>query len=277
MLKPPGPTIPGMTDTLDFVKNLWGSMHLPGAGLSGMSAIPGPPLSTEDLDKRIADLKAVESWLNLNLSMLRGSIQALEVQRGTLATLKTMSASMAEAMRQSGVSAEKMAAMPFAPFFGQPGMTGMGGKPADAPAASSPAASGNGNGNGGASAGAKGAPGGAAAQPGAATPPPGDPLSDGAAAAAAAMGMPAAMAWWNMLQDQFTQAVNAAMGPAAAAASAANQDGHGAPKAQGNGDKAAAEPAGSGAPDPEAQAADPKAGVGAAGKARASRPKSDKA
>jgi hypothetical protein len=90
MLKPP---MPGMTDTLEFVKNLWGGMHIPGAmpgmaGVPGIPPIPGAGMSVEDLDKKIADLKAVEAWLTLNQSMLHGSIQALEIQRGTLATLK---------------------------------------------------------------------------------------------------------------------------------------------------------------------------------------------
>lgn len=177
MLKPPASPIPGMTDTLDFVKNLWGSMHLPGASLPGMSGLAGPPLSVEDLDKRIADMKAVESWLNLNLTMLRGTIQALEVQRGTLLTLRTMGASMAEAMRQSGVSAEKMAGMPFAPFF-------------TPPAAGSPEAP---------------------KKPAEPAEPAAEPPN------AATAGMPAAMAWWNMLQDQFTQAVTVAMAPDAGA------------------------------------------------------------
>ena len=144
MLKPSAPAMPGMTDTLDFVKNLWGSMQIPGTGLPGMPGMPGlaaPPMSPEDLDKRIADLRAVESWLNLNLTMLRGSIQALEVQRGTLMTLKTMGASMAEAMRQSGVSAEKMAANPFAAFFGAQGQGGgAAAKPAAGATAAKPAA-----------------------------------------------------------------------------------------------------------------------------------------
>jgi hypothetical protein len=165
MQKPPGATMPGMTDTLDFVKNLWGSMNIPGVTMST------PPLSTDELDKRIADLKAVETWLNLNITMLRGTIQTMEVQRATLASLKSMGASMAEVMRQSGVSADKMAGMSFGPFFGQP------------------------------AAGADS--GGGTAQPGAAAQDP----------AAAATGMPAAMAWWNMLQDQFTQAVTTAMAP----------------------------------------------------------------
>src|SRR5438067_12137280 len=138
MLKPPAPSIPGMTDTLDFVKNLWGSMNIPGTGMSGLG---GPTLSTDDLDKRIADLKAVESWLNMNLSMLRGTIQAMEVQRGTLAALKSMGASMAEAMRQSGASADKMGANPFASFFNPAAGAPAAPPPARAPSASAPSAS----------------------------------------------------------------------------------------------------------------------------------------
>jgi hypothetical protein len=197
-----------MTDTLDFVKNLWGSMNLPGTNMSGMAA---PPMSVEDLDKRIADLKAVESWLNINLTMLRGTIQTMEVQRSTLSTLKAMGASMAEAMRQSGVSTEKMAAMPFGPFFGQ--------QAAGAAAADQQSA------------------------PGAAPDP------------AAAMGMPAALAWWNMLQEQFTQAVATAMGPA-----------DGAPKTEAQGEAA-----------PEQPPQEPQAQPNGNGRTRGGKPKADKA
>jgi hypothetical protein len=148
MAKPNTPNIPGaasMTDSLEFVKNLWGSMGVPGMNVPGLAV---PSLAPEDLDKKIADLKAVESWLNVNMSMLRGTIQALEVQRTTLETLKTMSASFAQAMGQ--------------------------------PVPAGPAA-------------------------------PTDP--------AAAM-LPAATAWWNLLQDQFKQAVASTM-PVDASATAA--------------------------------------------------------
>jgi hypothetical protein len=221
MMKPPAANMPGMTDTLDFVKNLWGSMNLPGTNMPGMAA---PPMSVEDLDKRIADLKAVESWLNMNVTMLRGTIQTMEVQRSTMSTLKAMGASMAEAMRQSGVSAEKMAAMPFGAFFAQPG-AGTG-------AATAP-------GNEG---------GGATAQPG-------SPAPDQQAAPdpAAAMGMPAAMAWWNMLQEQFTQAVATAMTPA-----------DGAAKAEAPMPEAPTEPA-------------PQAAPNGNGRTRGGKPKADKA
>ncbi|MFC5481276.1 PhaM family polyhydroxyalkanoate granule multifunctional regulatory protein [Massilia suwonensis] len=161
MLKPPSQNVPGMTDTLEFVKNLWGSMGVPGVTMpgSGAGSLGTPALSVEELDKRITDLKAVENWLNLNLSMLRTSIQAFEVQRGTLATLKTMSDNMAQAMGQKG---EQTASLPpFAAFFNAAGVQQAGTPPADG-------------------------------------------------AAPDAM-MPAAMAWWNLLQDQFRQAVASAM------------------------------------------------------------------
>jgi len=179
--------MPGMTDTLEFVKNLWGGMNIPGAmpGMGGMP-MPGAGLSVEDLDKKIADLKAVESWLNLNLGMLRGSIQALEIQRGTLATLKAMGDSMAQAMSQTGAASDAAMA-PFAQFFTQAAQ-------AAAPAAARPADS---------------------AAPPPPAPPPSAPAPEtppqGAEAAHAAM--PAAVAWWNLLQDQFRQAVASAMPP----------------------------------------------------------------
>lgn len=261
MLKPPSATIPGVTDTLDFVKNLWGSMNIPGAGMSGMAGIASPAMSVEDLDKRIADMKAVESWLNLNLTMLRGTIQTMEVQRSTLATLKSMGASMAEAMRQSGVSAEKMANMPFAPFFGQPAQGASSAPAASSTASSKPGAAAAGGsaqpGTGSASGSASGTAAGAA--PGAA---PGTAGAD----AGAAMGMPAAMAWWNLLQDQFTQAVATAMTPSSASNAAA-------PEGK-DGDKPAAPSQQQAQPAPPDAAPDSGNGNG---KARAGKPKADKA
>lgn len=178
--------MPGMTDTLEFVKNLWGGMNIPGAmpGMGGMS-MPGAGLSVEDLDKKIADLKAVESWLNLNLGMLRGSIQALEIQRGTLATLKAMGDSMAQAMSQTGAASDAAMA-PFAQFFAQAAQAAAPARPADAPSPSSP-------------------------------PPEAATVAGAEAQEANSAAMPAAVAWWNLLQEQFRQAVASAMPPDGAA------------------------------------------------------------
>lgn len=188
MANPQMPQIPGaavVTDTLDFVKNLWGSMSVPGMGMPGITA---PTMSVEELDKKISDLKAVEAWLNLNTSMLRGSIQALEVQRGTIATLKSMGASLAAAITQPGASEKSVfESVPYASaFFQQAAPAAPAPKPAPAPAP--------------------------APEPAAAVP------DDAGNQAAAQLANPSA--WWNLLQDQFKQAVSTAMSPDAASAAA---------------------------------------------------------
>lgn len=73
------------SDPMDFLKNMWGNM---GFTLPGMVT---PTLDTDELGKRIADLKAVEGWMKSNLSLLQMSIQALEMQRSTLAAFQQMS------------------------------------------------------------------------------------------------------------------------------------------------------------------------------------------
>ncbi len=49
-----------------------------------------PTLNVEELDKRIEELKNVHFWLEQNSRALGATIQALEVQKMTLATLKGM-------------------------------------------------------------------------------------------------------------------------------------------------------------------------------------------
>ena len=49
-----------------------------------------PTLNPEELEKRIEELRTVQFWLEQNARMLGATIQALEVQRMTLSTLKTM-------------------------------------------------------------------------------------------------------------------------------------------------------------------------------------------
>lgn len=202
MLKPQMPHIPGVgavSDTLDFVKNLWGSMSVPGISIPGMVT---PTLSVDELDKKIADLKAVESWLNLNLSMLRGTIQALEVQRGTIATLKSMGAALSNAVKQPGANEKSvLAAAPYASAFFSHPMVEPAAKvevkpepkpepvPVPAPARTA------------------------------------EPAAAGGAASPAAAAMANPSLWWNMLQDQFKQAVSTALSSdAMAGASAMAQD-----------------------------------------------------
>ncbi len=75
------------SDPMEFLKSLWGNTGMPLPGLVT------PTLDTNELEKRIADLKAVEGWLKTNLGMLQMTIQSLEMQRATLSALQAISQS----------------------------------------------------------------------------------------------------------------------------------------------------------------------------------------
>ena len=87
-----GKFIPGF----DFLQGLAQSA---GSGANPMGRVPqwvAPTVSVEEVDKRIAELKAVQFWLEQNGRALAATIQALEVQRMTLSTLQGMNVSMSE-------------------------------------------------------------------------------------------------------------------------------------------------------------------------------------
>jgi len=67
-----------------------------GAGLNFAQA-----LNPEEIERRISELKVVENWLKLNLSMLTSTIQGLEVQLATIQTLKSFAAMGAQANEAS--------------------------------------------------------------------------------------------------------------------------------------------------------------------------------
>lgn len=83
-----------MNDPLNFMRKMWGNM---GFSLPGMVA---PTFDLEELDKRIKDMKAVEGWLRMNLSMLQMTIQGLEMQRTTVSTVQAMGQMASETARQ---------------------------------------------------------------------------------------------------------------------------------------------------------------------------------
>lgn len=85
-----GKFVPGF----DFLQNL--AKQAAGGASQSIPQLPNlgswvaPTLSVEELDKRIDELKAVQFWLDQNAMALKATIQALEVQKMTLATLKGM-------------------------------------------------------------------------------------------------------------------------------------------------------------------------------------------
>ena len=69
-------------DPFELFRRLWGPLGVP---LPGMAM---PTLDPKELDKRIADLRSIEGWLNMNLNMVKFSIQGLELQRATLNAMR---------------------------------------------------------------------------------------------------------------------------------------------------------------------------------------------
>lgn len=91
-----------MTAATDFAKLVPGFDFLQGLVKNAGSALPNigqwvaPTLNPEELEKRIEELRTVQFWLEQNARMLGATIQAMEVQRMTLSTLKTMNVSMGD-------------------------------------------------------------------------------------------------------------------------------------------------------------------------------------
>ncbi|MDQ0016926.1 ribosomal protein L12E/L44/L45/RPP1/RPP2 [Variovorax boronicumulans] len=113
----------------DFLKNLAGGAA---AGAGAASSVPGipslaswvaPTLSVEEVDKRIQELKTVQYWLEQNGHALKATIQALEVQKMTLSTLRGMNVRMedlASVFTKQAAAAAAPAPAPFAAAAPEP-------------------------------------------------------------------------------------------------------------------------------------------------------------
>jgi methyl-accepting chemotaxis protein len=80
----------------DFLQNLAKSASQTVPQMPNMANWIAPTLNEEELEKRIAELKAVHFWLDQNSKALGATVQALEVQKMTLATLKGMNFNMGD-------------------------------------------------------------------------------------------------------------------------------------------------------------------------------------
>ncbi|HEX5094075.1 MAG TPA: PhaM family polyhydroxyalkanoate granule multifunctional regulatory protein [Burkholderiales bacterium] len=65
-------------DPFEMFRRLWGPLGLPVPGMAM------PTLDPKEVEKRVAELRSVEQWLQVNLNMVRFAIQGLEVQRSAL-------------------------------------------------------------------------------------------------------------------------------------------------------------------------------------------------
>jgi hypothetical protein len=204
-----------MSDIPNFAKLVPGFDFLQGLVKNAGSALPSmgqwvaPTLNPEELQKRIDELKTVQFWLEQNAKMLGTTIQALEVQRMTLSTLKTMNVQMTDlrdAMKVAPVAsagaAASAAAGSVANSFGadalmQAARNAMGNiagmaKPAAAAPEPQPAPE-------------------PAPAPAPKAKPKAGPAKAADAPAVAASGVVDPMQWWGALTKQFTQLAATAM------------------------------------------------------------------
>jgi len=68
-------------DLFEFFQKMWNPTSFP------LPGIFTPTLDPEEIDKKIAELSSVESWLKMNLTFLQMTIKTLEMQKSALQTL----------------------------------------------------------------------------------------------------------------------------------------------------------------------------------------------
>ena len=72
----------GSKDWFEQFQKMWNPMNFP---------LPGavqPTMDPDELNKKIVELKAVESWLKTNLGFLEMTIKSMEMQKSALETLR---------------------------------------------------------------------------------------------------------------------------------------------------------------------------------------------
>lgn len=112
----------------DFLQNLTQGASNSAPQIPNMSSWIAPTISVEEIEKRISELKSVQFWLEQNSRALSATIQALEVQKMTLSTLKGMNFSMADMANAFTIKTPDASAKPKATPAAAPA-------PAPAPAA----------------------------------------------------------------------------------------------------------------------------------------------
>ena len=82
-------------DFFEFMQKMWNPMGFP---IPGMIA---PTMNVEDLDKKIAELKAVETWLMMNTGFVQMTVKTREMQRAGLESLQAAGKAAADSMKKT--------------------------------------------------------------------------------------------------------------------------------------------------------------------------------
>jgi hypothetical protein len=106
---------PALTKLVPGFEFLQGLVKNAGAAMPSVGQWIAPTLDPAEIDKRIEELRTVQFWLEQNARMLAATIQALEVQRMTLSTLKTMNVAVGDIGQAMQLRAPEQAAAGGAP------------------------------------------------------------------------------------------------------------------------------------------------------------------
>ncbi len=69
-------------DLFDFMQKMWNPMSFP---LPGMIT---PTVDIGEIEKKIGELKTVETWLTMNTGFVQMTIKTLEMQKAALQSLR---------------------------------------------------------------------------------------------------------------------------------------------------------------------------------------------
>ena len=70
-------------DWLEFMQKMWNPMSFP---MPGMAM---PTVNVGEIEKKIAELKAVENWLTMQVGFLQMTVKTLEMQKAALESLSS--------------------------------------------------------------------------------------------------------------------------------------------------------------------------------------------
>ena len=80
-------------DWFEFMQKMWNPMSFP---LPGMIT---PTVNVEEIERKILELKAVESWLTVNTGFVQMTIKTLQMQKSALETLRAAGDAAANATK----------------------------------------------------------------------------------------------------------------------------------------------------------------------------------
>jgi len=68
-------------DWLEFMQKMWNPMSFP---MPGMAM---PTVNVAEIEKKVAELKAVETWLTMQVGFVQMTVKTLEMQKAALESL----------------------------------------------------------------------------------------------------------------------------------------------------------------------------------------------